>query len=193
MLDIDFIRNNPEKVREGMEKKGLDGALVAQVLELDEKRRELLKEVENLRAERNEISEGAGKPSRKQIERATEIKETLQELEPELKKIEKQFETKLFQLPNLPAEDVPFGKDEKDNVEMKTWGEPTSFSFKPRSYWDLGETLGIIDTERAAKVSGSRFGYLKSQAVFLEFALVQLALEKLRKEGFTPIVSPVMI
>ncbi|MFW6143853.1 MAG: serine--tRNA ligase, partial [Patescibacteria group bacterium] len=182
-----------EKVREGMEKKGLDGALVAQVLELDEKRRELLKEVENLRAERNEISEGAGKPSRKQIERATEIKETLQELEPELKKIEKQFETKLFQLPNLPAEDVPFGKDEKDNVEMKTWGEPTSFSFKPKSYWDLGETLGIIDTERAAKVSGSRFGYLKSQAVFLEFALVQLALEKLRKEGFTPIVSPVMI
>jgi len=190
MLDISYIRENPEEVKEGTRKKQRDPLVVDKVLELDEKRRELIQKVEELRAERNEVSRQGAEDGR---QRGKEIKEELKRIEPELKEVEAQLNNTLLQIPNPPAGDVPEGKDESENVVVKTWGEPREFDFKPRAHDELGKLLDLIDTERAAKVSGARFGYLKSEAVLMEFALVKLALEMLTKEGFVPVIPPVMI
>ncbi len=193
MLDIELIRENPEEVKKGMQSKGFDPSVVDEVLKLDEERRELLQKVENLRHAINEISDVQGKPSEEQINKARELKEELQKVEPALKRVETEFEEAWMQIPNMPAEDMPEGEGEEDNEEVRTWGEKPEFDFEPKPYWELGENLGLIDTARAAKVSGARFDYLKRDAVLLEFALVQYALKKLTKEGFVPIVPPVMI
>lgn len=193
MLDIELIRENPEEVKKGMQSKGFDPLVVDKVLDLDKERRELLQKVEGLRREINEISGVQGKPSEEQIEKARELKEELQKIEPVLKRVEKELGDAWVQIPNMPAEDVPEGDCEEDNEEVRTWGEKPEFEIEPKPYWELGDDLGLIDTGRAAKVSGARFGYLKRDAVLLEFALVQFALEKLTKEGFVPVVPPVMI
>jgi seryl-tRNA synthetase len=187
MLDIIFIRENTEKVKAGVAAKQLDPKIVDEVLKLDEKRRKLIVEAEELRAKRNKAAEA------KDIEVGKKIKEELKKVEPELSKAEEEFKKSLSELPNLPADDVKEGKDERENEVVKKWGEVKKFDFKAKDHLDLGEALGIIDVERAAKVSGSRFGYLKGDAVLLEFALVQLAMETLVKEGFVPVVPPVLI
>ncbi len=193
MLDIDFIRKNPEKVKEGTRAKGLDPAVVDEVLKLDKERRDLLQEVEDLRHQINEISDARGKPSAEAVDRAKELKGQLKQLEPQLQEIEKEFQKSWRSIPNLPAAGVPQGAGEEDNVKVRTWGEKPEFDFEPKPYWELGKDLGIIDTKRAAKVSGARFGYLKGAAVLLEFALVDLAIKNLLWEGFLPVVPPVMI
>lgn len=185
MLDIQFIRENPEKVKKGIEAKQLDSKLVDVVLELDEERRRLLGKIEELRAKRNILAK------EQNIEKGKEVKIKLQKLEPELVEIEKEYKEKLYQIPNLPANDVKTGKGESENEIVRNWGEKKESSAK--DYLELGENLDIIDIKRAAKVSGSRFGYLKGDAVFLELALVQFAMELLVKEGFTPIVPPSLI
>jgi len=190
VLDINFIRENPEEVKEGTRKKQRDPLVVDKVLELDKSRRGLLQKVEELRAERNEVSRQGAEDGR---QRGREIKEELKKIEPGLKELEVQLKDALLQIPNPPAPDVPEGKDENENVVVKTWGELRKFDFKPRAHDELGKLLDLIDTERAAKVSGARFGYLKNEAVWMEFALVKLALDTLTKEGFVPIIPPVMI
>ena len=190
MLDLEFIRQNPEEVKEGTRKKQRDPAVVDKVLHLDEKRRELIQKVEALRAERNKVSTERGEEGR---QRGREIKEELKKVEPELKELEARLKDALLQIPNPPAPDVPEGKDESENVVVKTWGELPKFDFEPRAHDELGKLLDLIDTERAAKVSGARFGYLKNEAVLMEFALVKLALDTLTKEGFVPVIPPVMI
>jgi len=187
MLDINFIRENTEKVKKGVAAKQLPAKIVDEVLELDEKRRKLIVEVEELRAKKNKAAEG------KNIEEGKKIKEELKKEEPELAKLEAEFKKALHEIPNLPADDVKEGKDESENEVVRTWGEPKKFDFTAKDHLNLGEALGIIDVERAAKVSGSRFGYLKGEAALLEFALVQFAMETLLKEGFTPVVPPVLI
>ena len=187
MLDITFIRENTEKVKAGVAAKQFDPKIVDEVLKLDETRRKLIVEVEELRAKRNKAAE------KKDIEEGKKVKEELKKIEPELTKAEEEFKKALNQIPNLPAEDVKEGKDERENEVTKKWGEPKKFSFKAKDHLELGEALGIIDVERASKVSGSRFAYLKADAVLLEFALVQFALETLVKEGFVPVVPPVFI
>jgi len=186
MLDINFIKENQEKVKKGTKDKGYDVFLVEQVLKIDEKRRGLIGKTESLRAERNKL----GKDD---IAKGKKIKEELKKLEPELSKIETELKELLYQIPNLPAEDVPFGKDENDNVEIKKWGKPEKFSFSPKAHFELGESLDVIDTQRGSKVSGTRFGYLKNEGAILEFALINLALETLLKEGFIPVIPPAMI
>lgn len=188
MLDINFIRENPEKVKEGIRKKQYDPSLVDKVLELDIKRRDLIQRVEELRAKRNQLAKG-GKPS----EEGKRIKEEVKNLEPELGQVTAEYEQVLTEIPNLPLDDVPEGKDENDNKVLRTWGEPTKFNFQPRDHLELGELLGIIDVERAAKISGTRFSYLKGDGALLEFALIQHALKILTTEGFIPVVPPVMI
>ncbi|MBU0572464.1 serine--tRNA ligase [Patescibacteria group bacterium] len=185
MIDINYIRENPEKVKKGIEAKQLDPKRVDEVLELDKKRRELLSEIETLRADRNRVAKEQDK------EKGKEIKTKLQKLEPELAKIEKEYKEKLYQIPNLPADDVKTGKDESENEVIREWGEKKKSSAK--DYLELGEDLDIIDIKRAAKVSGSRFGYLKGDGALLELALVQLAMEFLVKEGFTPVIPPSFI
>lgn len=188
MLDIKLIRENPEKVKSGVGAKQLDPQIVEEVLLADRKRREILEEAEKLRAERNKLAKIG-----KETPEAKKVKERLKSVEQEFKKAEIESELAMLQLPNLPAPDVEVGKDESENKVIRTWGEPTKFDFKPRDHVELGEILDVIDVKRAAKVSGSRFGYLKGEAAILEFALVQLALETLVKEGFIPVLPPVMI
>lgn len=189
MLDIKFIRENTEKVKKGVAAKQLDPSLVDTVLKLDGERRSLLQEIEQLRAERNKLAE------KKDIESGKKVKKQLQSKEPELKKVEEAYKEALDRIPNPPADDVKVGKDESENEVLKdrSWGKKPKFDFKQRDHLELGETLDIIDVKRAAKVSGTRFGYLKGDAVLLELALINFAMEELGKKGFKPVVPPVLV
>jgi len=191
MLDIKFIRENPDKVKEGCKKKQVD-CDIDRLLEVDKKRRELMQETENLKAEQNKIS-SKGKTDKDQIEKAKEIKVKIKELEPELKKVEEEFNQLMKLIPNPPLNDVIEGKDESENKVLRQEGEKTKFDFKPKDYLEIAEKLDIIDVKRAAKASGARFGYLKGGAALLEIALIQLAFQNLTKKGFIPIIPPVML
>lgn len=190
MIDIAELRESPEFFKSATKNKGYDSDVIDEVLRLDKERRELISQIEQLRAERNKFRTVNTPQVRK---RGREIKKQLRYLEPRLKKVEADFNELLMRIPNPPAEDVPVGKDEKDNKVVRKWGEPKKFAFKPRDHLELGEMLGIIDVKRAAKVAGSRFGYLKNEAVLLEFALVQYAMQQLSKVGFIPVIPPVLI
>jgi len=185
MININDLRDNIEKFKKGVEAKQFDPALIDDVLKLDGERRKLLGEIEKLRADRNVYAK------EQNIEKGKETKIKLQKIEPELAKTEKEYKEKLFQIPNLPADDVKKGKDESENEIVREWGDKKKSP--DRDYLELGEELDIVDIKRAAKVSGSRFGYLKGDAVLLEMALVQFAMEFLVKEGFTPIIPPSLI
>lgn len=191
MLDIKQIRQNPEAIKEGLKKRDFDVGLVDKVLSLDERRRHILKELEEGRAEINKRSKTI--PSPAEIEELKKVKEKIKVLENELGLVEKNLNENLYQLPNVPLSDVPVGKNERDNKILQEVGEKPNFKFEPKKHYEIGESLNIIDTERAAKVSGSRFGYLKGQAALLEFALLNFALKKLIKKGFIPIIPPVLI
>ena len=184
MLDIKFIRENPEAVKEGCKKRGVE-CDINRILELDEKRRELLQRIEGLKTRQNKLG-------RENVEEAKKLKEEIKLLEPQLEEAEGGLKAASAQLPNMPLEDVPVG-DEPANVVLRQWGKVPKFSFEPKDHLELGEALDIIDVKRAAKVSGARFGYLKGEAVLLEFALVQLAMQEAIKEGFIPIVPPVFV
>jgi len=187
MLDIKYIRENKEVVKKGTADKQLDAGLVDKVLELDGKRRELLADIEVLRAKRNKIAK------EKNVEEGKKIKGQLKEIEPELNKVEEEYKKVLLQIPNPPAPDVKTGKNDSENEIIKSWGEKPKFDFKPKDHLDLGETLDIIDVKRAAKVSGTRFAYLRGDAVLLSQALMSYAKEILMKEGFVPVIPPVLI
>lgn len=186
MLDIQFIRNNPKLIKKSCRDKQVDEKIVDQLLKVDDERRRLIKKIEDLRAEKNKLSKD-------QLEEGKRIKEELKKLEPQLRQIEGKFQDLLFKIPNPPADDVPMGKDESENRLVKKWGEVRKFPFKPKDHLELGELLDLIDVKRAAKVSGSRFGYLKNEAVLLEFSLIQFGFELLLKEGFIPVIPPVLI
>ena len=188
MLDIKLLRDDPERIKKGIAAKNVDPKIVDEVLLADRKKREILEEAEKLRAERNKLAKLG-----KETPEAKELKERLKLVEQKLKKSEKEFQDFMLQLPNLPAPDVEVGKDESENKVIRKWGEPTHFDFSPKDYLEIGGNLDIIDVKRASKVSGARFGYLKGEAALFEFALVNLALETLVKEGFVPVIPPVLI
>jgi len=196
MLDIKFIRENPEKVKEGIRKKGVEVDL-DEILRLDEKRRKLQKRIDEIRAQKNKASREIVRLKEAEREKLLkELKELDKEgdiLEKEFKEIEKKFWDLMAKVPNLPFDEVPVGKDERDNVVLKEVGEIPKFDFEPKDHLEIGEALDIIDVKRAAKTSGTRFGFLKGKAVLLEFALVNFALETLMKEGFVPVIPPVLI
>ncbi len=184
MIDINLIRENPEKVKIGITNKGYTANLVDRVLELDQKRRELIQKVDDLRAEGNKAAQA------KDIEKGRQIKTELQEVEPQLNKIQEEFIQAMMAIPNLPAIDAPVGKNESENKVIKTVGEPKKFNFEPKDHLILGQNLGILDFESGAKVAGSQFYFLTGQGALLELALVQYALNLLVQEGFTPIITP---
>lgn len=188
MLDIKLIREEPEKIKKATSQKGKDPKLVEEVILADRKVRDLRKEAENLRARRNELAR-EGKKSQEAIE----LKKRLKLVEEDLAEKEKDFIQKMLLLPNPVASDVPVGKDESENQVLRKYGKPPVFDFTPKDHLELGESLDLIDVKRAAKVTGARFGYLKNEAVILEFALVRLVFETLVKEGFIPVVPPVFI
>ncbi|MEK7542241.1 MAG: serine--tRNA ligase [Patescibacteria group bacterium] len=184
MLDIKFIRENPEKVKEGCKKRNVE-CDVDKILELDKKRREFLQKIEGLKAQQNKLR-------KEDAEEGRRLKQEIKALEPQLEEINGGLQSLLTQLPNLPFDDVPMG-DESANKVLRKWGEIPKFDFEPKDHLGLGETLDIIDVKRAAKVSGARFGYLKGDAALLEFALADLAFRMALQEKFVPIVPPVFV
>ncbi|MBI2640079.1 MAG: serine--tRNA ligase [Candidatus Sungbacteria bacterium] len=213
MLDIKFIRQNKKEVEQSLKNKGAKIDL-DRLLEIDEKRRLKIKEVDELRAGHNRASEEIASLGDEEKEnRIAEVKGTKQKLvdmEFELSVLEEEFNSLMYQVPNVPLAGVPIGKDEHDNIVLREVGEKQRFDFEPRDYIELGEKLDLIDTARAAKISGSRFGYLKREAPLLEFALIQFAFNTLTSEAnlrsiadsisagypakpFIPVVPPVMI
>lgn len=194
MLDIQFIRDNAETVRDGVRKKRID-VDVDRLLELDEKRRQLQHEVDDMRSQRNQLSstEGGGKPTQDQIDQVKQLKEQLTSKEAELDEVEAEYERLMLQVPNPPDPSVPEGADDGENQAIKHWGDVPDFDFTPKDHVQLGESLDLIDMETAAQTSGARFFYLKNDAVLLEFALTQWILGKLVQNGFSPIIPPQLV
>ncbi len=194
MLDIKFIRQNPEKVKEGCRKKGVEVDIEI-LLQIDKEKRELLKNIEKIRAEKNRAGREISRMKEKKelILRLRRLDQEEENLNKKLKELEKNFEELMLKIPNLPFDEVPVGKDEKDNVVLREVGERPKFDFPPKSYLEIAKSLDLIDIERSAKTSGTKFAFLKREAVFLEFALLQFTFETLTKEGFIPIIPPVLI
>lgn len=193
MLDITFIRENPQRVKDSSAAKGVTLDIDA-LLTLDTDNRKVSLDVQKLREERNAFTKTIqGKPTLEQVTKGKDLKECLEKGEAMLRDVEEKLRTKLLQIPNPAKTDVKVGKDESENEVIKTVGEPMKFTFKPKDHLELGEALDMIDIKQAAKVSGARFYYLKNDGALFEFALRHYAFETLIKEGFIPIVPPVMI
>jgi seryl-tRNA synthetase len=194
MLDINFIRENADLVKKGVVAKQLNPGLVDDILDLDQKKRAMIQKLEAERAEKNNIAdEVAKKKTEELIKRGRIVRAEIQSFEADLKDIETGLQKALDELPNLPADDVKEGKDESENEVLEKWGEIPKFDFQPKDHLEIGEALDIIDVERAAKVSGTRFGYLKGDTALLDFALINFAFGALIKEGFRPVIPPVLI
>lgn len=183
MLDINFIREHPDIIKDSTAKKQMDPAIVEKLLEADKRHRELLQQVEQLRAQRNKLTKD-------DIERGKQLKTELKKLEPKLKELESKVTELHHQVPNLVHPETPIGKSEDDNVEHRIVGKKPHFDFQPKDHLTLGKDLDLIDFEAGAKVAGSQFYYLKNEAVLLELALAQHAMHMLIQEGFTPIWTP---
>ncbi len=196
MLDLKAMREEPDRFRAGLARRGAADSL-ERALTLDERLRGLKVRVEGLRADQNtankEIGRATPEERQQKIDALRNVSEQLKELEPQLQETQDQLDHLLLRIPNLPHESVPDGVDDEDNVLIKLEGDPPRFAFDPKDHLDLGERLGAIDTERAARTSGSRFAYLLGPAVWLQFALVRYALDTLAGRGFTPVVPPVLV
>jgi len=199
LLDLRAIRDNPDPFRRALARRGPEVAAdLDQVLALDEQRRALTAKVEALRAEQNRGSKevaAATSPEERQlvIVRLRDVSKDLEAIEPELARVEDELAAAAARLPNVPDETVPDGVSDEDNQEISRWGAPREFDFEPKDHVALGEALGMIDMERAVRISGARFYYLTGPAVRLEFALVQYGLDFTAKHGFVPVVPPVLV
>lgn len=204
MIDIKLLRENPDKIKKAAVSKGADPLLVDNFLKVDKEWRELTQKIDELRAQQKKLSEN------RNVGEAKKVKEEIKTFEAALQDLEKKRDGALKYIPNPPLETVPAGKDAAENITLKEIGEKPVLAFKPKDYLSLAEALGIIDTERAGKVSGTRFGYLLGGAALLEFALVQLVSRTvtsqkilqaiIKKNGldidskpFVPVVPPVLI
>jgi seryl-tRNA synthetase len=205
VLDIALIRENPEYVREAMHKTGDDPALVDTILALDVRRREILTEVEELRAERNRVSKEIGKLKGKadrsgsterdaRIAEMRKVGDRIDELEEQLCVVESDLDSAMLRVPNVPHESVPYGPDDSHNVVGSGWGEIQEFDFEPVPHWDLGPELGILDFERGVKLSGSRFYVLRGAGAQLQRALIAWMLDvHTREHAYTEVYPPFMV
>jgi len=201
MLDIKIIRENPSFVRENLARRGDPENLrmLDELIECDKLWRQHLTRLNELRRERNRITAQIAEAKKKGgditaiISRAKAVDAEITELEKRVADYEEKVHNYLMLLPNLLHESVPIGKDEFDNVTVRTWGEPPKFSFPPKDHIDLGLSLDIMDVERAGKIAGARFFYLKKEGVLLDMALMSYALEEMVKKGFTPIEPPFLM
>jgi seryl-tRNA synthetase len=194
MLALNFIRENPELVRQGARRKG-EPAPVDEILELDLEHRRLRGEEEAARGEMNARSArrdpGALAPVREELGR---LKARIQDLQQQRKLVQEQLEQQLLLVPNVPHDSVPDGASDEENVVVRTWGEPPRFGFTPRTHYDLGEALGILDFERAVKIAGSRFALLRGAGARLERALSWLMLDlATREHGYTEVSPPYLV
>lgn len=198
MLDLRLIREKPDFVKAAMASLGIE-APIDQILVLDEKRRAILAEVETLKARRNELSKeigrlrgGPGSEALKEESRTSG--ERIKALDDEVKEVDTRLNAVMYEVPNLPHESVPIGKDDRENVVARTIGEPRRFDFQPLAHWDLGPALGIIDFERGVRMSGTRFYLLKGAGARLQRALITWMLDlHISKHGYTEIYPPYVV
>ena len=200
MLDMNLVRNDPDVVAEAMRAKGVADVDIDELLSTDEQWRRHLRELEGLRAERNEKSKmigrlkQSGEDAEEVITRVRQVNEQIDELEAIVRELDAEIQDAMLRIPNIPHSEVPFGEDEDDNVEVRRWGSPKSFSFEQKPHWNIGQDLGILDSERAAKVAGSRFTVLKRDGARLERALINLMLDiHVQEHGYTEIYPPFMV
>jgi seryl-tRNA synthetase len=196
VIDFRLLREDLDVVRAAYSKRG-GVPVLDETVQLDEDYRTKLREVEDLRAEQNKVSKAIGQAGPKErpaaIEEAKRLSERLKEVEPQLEELRERFEQMAAVLPNLPHDSVPPGLSEEENVVEREVGEPPDFDFEPREHVEIGEALGIIESDRAAKTSGSRFVYLMGKGALLELALVRFTLDLLIERGFQPVVPPVLV
>lgn len=193
MLDIQYIRENAELVKTAAKNKNRDPNIVDKLLEVDKTRRKLIQEVEEIKAKRNALNE------KLKVERTEELlvpskeyKATLQDLEPQLKQVQIEFQELMLQVPNVPLEEVPVGKDEKGNIVIREWGKQPEFEFETKDHIELGVKNGWLDLERGSKVAGFRGYFLTGDAVFLQQKLMNIALAHFAGKGYTPVIPPVV-
>lgn len=199
MLDMKFVRENPKLVEEAMRKRNMDMNL-DEFVELEKKRRGMVGEVEALKNERNVASKAisqlkkAGEDANEQILATRNLGTKISALDKELKTAEARLQEILLTIPNMPADDVPIGKDDSNNPVVRTWKEPTKFDFEPQAHWDIGERLGILDFERASKVSGARFTFYKGLGARLERSLYCFMLDvHTEKHGYKEMLPPYIV
>lgn len=197
VLDLKLIREQAEQIKKALKKKHVDPVQIDNIIALDAEKRRLIVELEELQAKRNraskEIPKLKGAEKEKLLAEMQYVKERASELEPKAKKMEEDLNNLLVTLPNPPLESVPEGEGEQDNKVVKTVGKAPKFAFEPLDHVTLGKKLDVIDIEAAAAMSGTRFYYLKNDAVKWEFALIQFVLSKLIAKGFSPIIPPVLV
>jgi len=201
MLDIKFVRENPEKVKEALKKRGYNIDF-DNFLSMEEERLKFLREIENKRAIRNAVSQEIAKlkkskPDSSELEKLIsemrQLGDEINDLESKLRIIEDKVQSFLLYIPNLPHNTVPVGKDETENVEIRRWGVPPEFDFEPLNHWDIGEILGIIDFERAGKIAGSRFAVMKGVGARLERALINFMLDLHISKGYIEVFPPLLV
>src|SRR3954452_2442628 len=198
MLDLKLIRSDPERVKQALARRGA-AERVDELLDLDERRRRLLPELEGAQSERKTLSKQVGEAKQSGedaddlVARVQELKGNIDSGKAELEAVEAALRRVALELPNLPDPSAPDGMTEEDAELIREVGEKPSFDFDPRDHLEIGTELGLIDMERAARLSGSRFSYLMGDLVMLELALVRFALELTREEGHEPVVPPVLV
>ncbi len=196
MLDIEFIKENSQRVEECARNKKFP-VDIQKLLQINDQRKELVKQVDLLRNERNKISKDIpklqGDEKQKMIDRGKELRDQLATLEPQLEEVLNIFKARMLQIPNIYLDEVPIGQSDADNVELRKWGTPREFDFTPKDHVELGKSLDIIDIPRAVKISGNKFYYLKNEGALLEWAILQYAIQSLVKKGFSPLIVPVMV
>ena len=199
MLDIKRIRESLEDIKKAMNRRGEKEFNLDEVVELDDKRKELLKEVEVLKNKMNVESKKIpqlikeGKDITEDKANLKKLSDEIKSLDEKIKIVNDELEYKLLRIPNVPNKEVPQGETDEDNVEVRTWGEPTKFNFNPKAQWDLGTDLGILDFETAAKITGSRFTLYKGLGARLERALINFFLDtNIGEQGYTEVIPPFM-
>ncbi len=194
MLDLKFIRENAEAVKENCENRGVE-ADVDLVIELAQRRSDLIQETNDLKQQQNQMAKNIGKERdeearRKLIEESRTFKESVPRKESELHEVEERLHEEQLKIPNITHPDSPIGKDDTENVEIRRWGDIPEFDFEPKDHVELGEALGIIDFDAGAKVAGSKFYFLRGDAVLLEMALTRYAMDILMERGYEPTITP---
>src|SRR5439155_15015045 len=196
MLDLKAIREDPDRFRARLARRGAAEDL-DRLVGLDREKRELKTRVEELRAEQNRASKEMSRASAEErsslVEQARRLTADLKALEPDLERVTEEMDALLARLPNVPHDSAPDGESDDDNVVERVVGDPPGFDFEVRDHVELGERLGLLDLERAARTSGSRFAYLLGPSVWLQWALVRFALDVVANRGFMPVVPPVLV
>ncbi|ABO65400.1 serine--tRNA ligase [Geobacillus thermodenitrificans] len=200
MLDVKLLRTQFQEVKEKLLQRGDDLANIDRFEQLDKERRRLIAQVEELKSKRNEVSQQIAvlkrekKDAESLIAEMREVGDRIKQMDEQIRQLEEELDSLLLSIPNVPHESVPVGQSEEDNVEVRRWGEPRSFSFEPKPHWDIADQLGLLDFERAAKVAGSRFVFYKGLGARLERALINFMLDiHLDEFGYQEVLPPYLV